>query len=375
MNKISISIKQHTPIIHFQYNQDGATLRASEVKPKLDKFILAKLGKGIIEDGQTIAKGKNWLIGDGEHPSLDYKVKISVSHTTFNEIEEGDKFPCFFANMGEEYRKNTKGFLMSGNPLRMDIFCANSELLKIIKEASTDFFFNHNFGTRQSKGFGSFFPEGAEINVDYPYFELPFSPSFSDLDSYKQLFESIDVFYKSIRAGINLKDRNKKTTFYFKSLLFLFYSKQNISWEKKAIKDYFQNGSGPSENSRIVKDIFGLSSVENWREQHWNISKENENIKRYSSPLLFKPLIFQGKIRIFLIMKKVPSIMKNQSFRISNGRNRSFPLLTVDEFNEGEFWRFVKNFKINNHVEAEFRTHKYFTLLSGIFESLARTIK
>ncbi len=50
MEKITITLKQHTPLLHFQSTQDGATLRASEVKPKLDKFILTKLGKGSLSD-------------------------------------------------------------------------------------------------------------------------------------------------------------------------------------------------------------------------------------------------------------------------------------------------------------------------------------
>lgn len=45
MNQLTAILKQHTPMIHFQHNESGATLRASEVKPLLDKFILTKLGK------------------------------------------------------------------------------------------------------------------------------------------------------------------------------------------------------------------------------------------------------------------------------------------------------------------------------------------
>ena len=45
MNRLEIKLKQHTPLIHFQHDQEGATLRASEVKPKLDRFVLTRLGK------------------------------------------------------------------------------------------------------------------------------------------------------------------------------------------------------------------------------------------------------------------------------------------------------------------------------------------
>lgn len=61
MNQLTAILKQHTPMIHFQHNESGATLRASEVKPLLDKFILTKLGNGDIREGRLYAKN-NWLI-------------------------------------------------------------------------------------------------------------------------------------------------------------------------------------------------------------------------------------------------------------------------------------------------------------------------
>ena len=50
MYKLEFELEQHTPIIHFQARDAGATLRASEVKPKLDKFILTQIGKGFVND-------------------------------------------------------------------------------------------------------------------------------------------------------------------------------------------------------------------------------------------------------------------------------------------------------------------------------------
>ena len=73
MKTLTVTLKQHTPLIHFQHDQYGATLRASEVKPKLDKFILTKLGENEgYEKGCNIAKNKGWLVGKGEHDALNY---------------------------------------------------------------------------------------------------------------------------------------------------------------------------------------------------------------------------------------------------------------------------------------------------------------
>ncbi len=108
--KLKFKLKQHTPIIHFQYDQSGATLRASELKPKLDKFLIEKLGltKKITIDSKEkeVPKSeyKHWFIDEGkEHLALNYKVKINTKNTHINnkEIQSRDRIPNFFANMGK----------------------------------------------------------------------------------------------------------------------------------------------------------------------------------------------------------------------------------------------------------------------------------
>ena len=42
-SKLEIQLEAQTPILHFQPDTAGATVRASEVKPKLDKFLIKKL--------------------------------------------------------------------------------------------------------------------------------------------------------------------------------------------------------------------------------------------------------------------------------------------------------------------------------------------
>ena len=44
-SKIEVQLTQYTPLLHFQGQQEGACLRASEVKPALDNFITAWLKK------------------------------------------------------------------------------------------------------------------------------------------------------------------------------------------------------------------------------------------------------------------------------------------------------------------------------------------
>jgi len=285
MHKLEITLKQHTPIIHFQHDQDGATLRASEVKPKLDRFILTKLGNGDYAQGIETARNRGWLIGKGEHPALNYKMRISpgvdiedlqiyemnvpekkrIKKTNQYEIKRKyskkyrrqipslTSYPLFFGNMDIDYEMDNTEIkrLAFASYVYMDlIFLRRNERTPLsdifTKESICEFLLKTNFGSRQSKGFGSFYVD--EEDKDW-YVEPSTMYSFNINavgrrldDEFKNLFNSIDLFYKTLRGGINLKDWNGNTIFYFKSLAFIYAKDQlNALWDKRAVKEEFYN--------------------------------------------------------------------------------------------------------------------------------------
>ena len=159
MYTLTVKLKQHTPLLHFQPEQYGATLRASEVKPKLDRFLIDKLG-GVCKIEKT------WLIGDGEHHALNYKMRIEGIGNPVEDIKlrpshKGNKwgtapFPSVMSNMGgKEKREELVNFSMY-NIVEMTIICREGGLYKQIKDNVALFFARHNFGQRSNKGFGSF---------------------------------------------------------------------------------------------------------------------------------------------------------------------------------------------------------------------------
>ena len=79
---LEFKLKQHTPLIHFQADDPDATLRATEVKPKLDAFLIEKL---------TLkhCKQNSWLVGNGEHPALDFKMHITICERGSEETRKG----------------------------------------------------------------------------------------------------------------------------------------------------------------------------------------------------------------------------------------------------------------------------------------------
>lgn len=361
MYKIEFTLKQHTPIIHFQHNQEGATLRATEVKPKLDRFIIEKLtgktGNEAFTAFKANAEWKKWLVGNGEHPALDYKLHLSVktcisdpdrrSLKEFEKIktdrygnpkfkfdmvknrkvddygeyiyERGNGLKGYFGNMDKETERKE---LIVEDSINVSFNSINKELNNKIDKYFKEFIFSCNFGTRSSKGYGSFYiqDELPKTNENYySFFDITINEKLNLYEKQSILFDRINMFYAALRSGINIKHPIKKRDadgvkvqekdkngiplfediYYFKSLAFL-YAKQklNIQWEKKSIKEKFffndntftdkatgkkvvkyyglvtqknqrvTNEELPlfysSEAKKLIKDLLGLSSTEAW---------------------------------------------------------------------------------------------------------------
>ena len=256
MYKLEFTLKQHTPLIHFQNHLDGATLRATEVKPKLDRFLIDKLRKSNQFDNK-------WLIGnDNSKESLDYKLFIYPHNDSLKEridIEpynagnrDKDATPLILANMGlQPNNKKYKKFVYYNNSKNkgefvVEIFSFHKHLLDYIEEYFSDFLFRNNFGNRQSKGFGAFYIHESDPIFKKPsskyWFSIEVSKQFSNEEKIKYVFEYIHLLWKALRSGFNdgYRDRTTqefKTTFYFKSLMFAYAKSKKIQWEKKTIKN------------------------------------------------------------------------------------------------------------------------------------------
>lgn len=186
MNKLTITLKQHTPLLHFQPMQKGATLRASEVKPKLDKFLIEKLKN----EGRSIPK--DWLLPnhDPEVRALNYKMRISAGKPqpftlSMNEHkkkgvlckdevtgEQLYKTPNYPTKMGTLIVGNIEGRreeellnLVFFEDCEIIILTSSSGLEDLIRNNITEFVATFNFGNRKSKGFGSY--EVKAINGEY----------------------------------------------------------------------------------------------------------------------------------------------------------------------------------------------------------------
>ena len=147
--KLQYKLRQETPMIHFQADEYGAILRATEVKPKLDRFIQEwckeKEKYEVIPD--------NWKKKiDKENTALDYKMRI------INKQNVEGKEVCsdlYFGNMGVKKALKMKQVLYE-DAFDLHIICFHKDLREIIDKCIRLFFLTTNFGTRQNKGFGGF---------------------------------------------------------------------------------------------------------------------------------------------------------------------------------------------------------------------------
>ena len=129
------TLKQQTPIIHFQYDQTGATLRATEVKPKLDAFILKKIG-------EEHARSLGWFIGDTK--ALDYKMRFYSPGEERVNLDTRE-YDIYYGNMGED-TIFVEGIFAKDRTVTMEIICFRQELRETIDELLENFFNVTNFG-------------------------------------------------------------------------------------------------------------------------------------------------------------------------------------------------------------------------------------
>ncbi|MFW3342949.1 hypothetical protein [Aliarcobacter butzleri] len=289
--KVEFTLKQHTPIIHFQSDQIGATLRASELKPKFDRFLKENVFKKTFEEYKTFLigfdKAKNQTMKDFENKeAFDYKVNILCTGNTIEPIERQslrrDKvtnqflpatkkgkpvmsaIPTFFANMGDDWEKNPKQIVWSENDnIQIEIISFKTALIEKIIKYFEEFIFTVNFGMRQSKGFGSYEVisssspkfEKSKIFINFNNVKYKFTidlnnPIFNSISSpnvvnpsntfkkYGKLFEIISLFSKTYRSGINQQG------YYFKSLMYKYATEfLQVTWDKKYLKSSFLGNS------------------------------------------------------------------------------------------------------------------------------------
>lgn len=341
--RLDVALKAQSPMIHFQADEPGATLRGSEVKPKLDRFLNGKISADNKLDESAYIKDK----------SLNYKLSLQASGEgeVYSILDGGrNKFAIIYGD------RNKKLLLRDAT---LTIICMNEKLRQLIEDNIVEFFAVTNFGYMQNKGFGGFMP--AKYVYQYAYstdsacqkslrqdmanwlkatygsehcYYMDFSGiSPTNISDYNRYFKEIKDFYDLLKTGRN---RNG----YSKSYIYQYFHQYSFNNEKAWMKS---NGIAPVLNAdrsrcaastgqiedagaRYVKALLGiapkleyLNAENNPREKvliKIDVNKESsteENkpeIDRMESPIFFKIV---GR-HVFIIAKLINENIYGREF-------------------------------------------------------------
>ena len=321
--KLEFSLKQHTPLIHFQSEQSGAKLRATELKPKLDRFLLEHV------EGIPFKKNANG------HRSLDYKVRVEANGKSERTLPNSF---LFFANNVIKEDKDKK-YMVKSTSIKIEFFSFNSKILEAIEQYFNEFMLISNFGGRSSKGYGSFSNNSNNTEaILKKYYPIVFKISNPNMRDWE---DTVDTLHKKLKAGINFRS-------YHKSLLFQYMCTKNLRWEKRKIKEKFPSvakGKEPidchvKKEYRYIRAMLGLAGINEYQgKQVVTISHKEKKIERFSSPITYK-IIDQ---EIYLLCDKSYEKIMNETFEFAlKGKKFIIKTPSKDEFDIYEFLKFVE---------------------------------
>ena len=380
--KLKVQLEAQSPIIHFQHNQAGATLRASEVKPKLDRFLLNKMEQ---ETGKRVAvlkkdNGYAVMFTDKEHNALNYRMNFEVPGNAYW-VEPGtfkpESYSIYYGNSGVHDEKEKKKAVFT-NPV-MNLMCFNQVLRNYIEKYLVEFFAVTNFGTMQDKGFGSFMPKeclqkSGELTLEETkrFAEMLkqaagsvhcYSMSFvrvpEEINAKNawctKVFKQIKDFYGIMKSGQNFGG-------YSRSYLFQYMhgtdNRDDLSidnekaWlkQKGIVPIIEKNGKTDrvDKNPRYVRALLGVGAGMSFIQKDGKRLKvkinhkkgDGDAIERMDSPVKFK--IIRNKV--FITAEEVPEEIYGRMFEFQNKErnwdgNKRGSLMTPskEDFKDGKF--------------------------------------
>lgn len=330
---LKFELEQHTGLLHFQHVQTGATLRATEVKPKLDRYIAKRYER---DAGKSIPKA--WKLGDTD--ALNYQLRLMAGSM---KTEEPSNREPYFGNTGLHDDAQKKLLVYNGS-VDVSVLCFIPELLAAIERYVCDFFLCTNFGTCQNKGYGSFTVRGSDVSEQTVASALReqygaarvyrFWGGFSPL-------QRVSTIYKIMKSGFNFRG-------YRRSLLFLYMHEYfNIGNEKAWLKQNryvpipsgakAHHSNGADEKPHYVRALMGIGDhYEIIQDLRWprdkftvNIEdkvrkKEPAHMDRLPSSVFFKVIGSDRDCQVYMVGTRIDPSVFNRTFQF-NGHELMTP--------------------------------------------------
>lgn len=295
--KLTIMLKQKTPMIHFQWNEPGVCIRGSELKPKLDKFLVEKLEKeytGKKKDSEYYTYFINEPDSNGMmvNMTLNYKTRLIADGT---KITSSNINKLYFGNMNNNKKKS----VFYNSEIKLIIICLNDNLRKLIKNNIIEFFAVTNFGLRQDKGFGCFSISG--VNGEdvkdklekngYKFFYGSIADEYSNDEVENKADDMLNIagsIYSVMKGGINYKGTYIKG--YIQRQYLDDIKLKNTNSEKVLIKSELFDGNARKGKYVYVRALLGTTDNIVFRDKDRKrvVSIENKDIERFPTPMTIK---------------------------------------------------------------------------------------
>ncbi|MEM6397417.1 MAG: hypothetical protein AAF741_13800 [Bacteroidota bacterium] len=350
MHRKTFELVQHTPIIHFQHDQTGATLRATEVKPRLDRFILdhfvklipgdnneliksfKELEKNIDSKGQALYKMQ--VVAPEIEPQKYLFLSSSIDDYARNQLREdiARKYGFLsttvgntglFANEDKILKKvavdQSKkeeiyiGIMYSGQH-KIIVECFDKGVLKLVCNALPYFFLSTNFGLRKTKGFGSFTVMDPKKTFEASHLTALFPVIYymERQSDWVVALQKVNSEYKKLKAT---NDRSKIRDYFLIKKPIIYWERLFINHKIVGKKDNVSIKLKSDDNEKTVIDdkkikfvraLLGLAKSHQYPNAGdgkkadvyiEDAGKKDQDVERYSSPILFK--ITAGGIYLF----------------------------------------------------------------------------
>lgn len=387
--RLEMQLEAQSPMIHFQNRQPGATIRATEVKPKLDRFILRGLQKTTGKDIRELRGDSEYggIFTDKDHEALNYRMQLDASGQPYSIVNVGDtrahEYDIFYGNTAEMRRAHKELRGIFSNP-KLTILCFNEKLRSLIEKYIGEFFLVTNFGTMQGKGFGSFAPAGllpaggqldTGIQAEIARYLKAATGSarcycmrFGAVPSGQQekndycnrIFGEIKSFYSIMKSGQNFSGYSRAYIYQYMHVRGTDNRNNagdvSIDNEKAWMK---QNGISPAlakpenerrtdrkdENPRYVRALLGTAGAVTYQASFENrrdrttvqiTDMGTDKLERVASPIFFKIV---GNV-VFITAREVPDEIYDREFAFSNkenGRKATIKTPSRDDFKSGKF--------------------------------------
>ena len=347
---------QYTPHIHFQHKEPGACLRASEVKPKLDKFILAYCKRH-----NYVLPDECFVLRPGEEKTaLNYKIQIYPKNSEIVRYYIPDaQRDGYLGNQNKPRADLTKtvfypdGLSLSLIIENIKLRNAKNNLIKfqtladLIDYVLPAFFLLNCFGARSTKGYGSYAIRGKQLwdyrrDTQYvkadlylrefidAYYVIEFPRDIRKTDLPKKAI----IISNLMKSGYNMTFGNPED--YYKGRILKYFRDKDMGGDKAFIKQNVLTGKKDrNRNSedyrsytkyRFVRTLLGFGKeimfVKGVRAGRTAVFKDakintanagdNTEIIRFNNPVHFVP---NGQY-LLIIPTEIPEVMSERRFEV-----------------------------------------------------------